>query len=722
MKKNLRFYLALFFAKGTALVLKLIGRKGTSMPGSWAIILCPDFIGRIDKPKKIIGITGTNGKTTVTNLVVDLLEKRGESFICNREGSNVPTGIASALIANSTLFGKQKKQMAVFEIDERSSLRIFPYMEPDFLLVTNLFRDSCHRNAHTEYIFDILDRNIPKKTKLILNGDDPLCSRMRQGGKHLFFGMLPQEFESGKAENLVCDDAVCPKCSNALSYDFHRYHHIGIAHCDNCGYQFPQRDYLIELADLKTNKLTALVKGQNWEMPLLADTPINMYNQIAALALLTEAGYPIANTAKDFEGLGIAQSRFTQTQFGEKTIIRFLAKGQNPVACSRAFDIARSAKGKKCILLFLDDIFQGKSSVEDICFQYDTDYEFLNDPDIRQIIVGGDRHCDTNMRLLMAGISPQIISHAASYEEALGFIDYEKSDIFMLLFDNFLAPYSMQAQELMAKKAISAKKAPDTLPTPEPSPQLPVSKEQENIVVEILFPELCKLFGDLGNVRYLKKCLPGARFVETGINDTPLFLTEKVNFVYMGPMTEGAQEKVIARLMPYKEKIAACINGGLPCLFTGNALEVLGKYIETDDGRKIPGLGLLDLWARRNLFQRHNSAFQGEFEGKALLGFKTQFTMCYPANEEHGLFPVNKGMGMNPESSFEGIRLNNFFGTYLVGPLLVMNPSFTLYLLKLMGESEPQLAFAAQAEEAYDARCRDFDSKVSKDIGKYKFM
>ena len=117
MKRNLRFYFALFFAKGTALVLKLIGRKGTSMPGSWAIILCPDFLGRMPRPRRVIGITGTNGKTTVANLVEDALSHCGYDYVCNRSGTNVATGVASSLIANSTFFGKPKKDLAVFELD-----------------------------------------------------------------------------------------------------------------------------------------------------------------------------------------------------------------------------------------------------------------------------------------------------------------------------------------------------------------------------------------------------------------------------------------------------------------------------------------------------------------------------------------------------------------------------------------------------------------------------
>ena len=105
MKRNLRFYFALLFARCTALALKLIGRKGTSMPGSWAIILCPDFIGRMPKPKTVIGITGTNGKTTVANLVEDVLTKNDIEYSCNRMGSNVNTGIASALINSSHFWG-----------------------------------------------------------------------------------------------------------------------------------------------------------------------------------------------------------------------------------------------------------------------------------------------------------------------------------------------------------------------------------------------------------------------------------------------------------------------------------------------------------------------------------------------------------------------------------------------------------------------------------------
>ena len=64
----------------------------------------------------------------------------------------------------------------------------------------------------------------------------------------------------------------------------------------------------------------------------------------------------------------------------------------------------------------------------------------------------------------------------------------------------------------------------------------------ENKTIEILFPEFCNLFGDLSNMKYLRKCLPESNFIETAINEKPAFVSQDVNFIYMGPMTEKAQE------------------------------------------------------------------------------------------------------------------------------------------------------------------------------------
>ena len=101
--------------------------------------------------------------------------------------------------------------------------------------------------------------------------------------------------------------------------------------------------------------------------------------------------------------------------------------------------------------------------------------------------------------------------------------------------------------------------------------------------IEILFPEFCNLFGDISNMKYLRKCLPNEEYIETSIEDEPAFLNEDIQFIYMGAMTERTQEKVIKKLMPYKEKINELIEKGVVLLCTGNALEIFGKYIENED-------------------------------------------------------------------------------------------------------------------------------------------
>lgn len=228
------------------------------------------------------------------------------------------------------------------------------------------------------------------------------------------------------------------------------------------------------------------------------------------------------------------------------------------------------------------------------------------------------------------------------------------------------------------------------------------------MIVEILYPEYANLYGDSGNVRYLERCLPNAEFIETPMHQDPAFVTREVSLVYMGPMTESAQEKVIAHLRPHTARLREMVEQGVVFLFTGNAMEVLGEAIENEDGSRIEGLGLLPIVAKRDMMHRYADAFKGRFEDMDIVGFKAQFTMAYPTKEGLGFIHTQKGVGLNPDLPKEGVRMNHFFGTYLLGPLLLMNPPFTRYLLGLMGVEPAALPFEVEAMEAYRRRLADF--------------
>ncbi len=100
--------------------------------------------------------------------------------------------------------------------------------------------------------------------------------------------------------------------------------------------------------------------------------------------------------------------------------------------------------------------------------------------------------------------------------------------------------------------------------------------------------------------------------------------------------------------------------------------------------------------------------FIGQFEDIEIVGFKTTFSMLYGENQNGYFVNVEKGIGINKESKLEGIKQNNFFGTYLIGPILIMNPLFTKYIIKLMGIEEPKLKFEDDVISAYETRLEEF--------------
>ena len=156
MMEKFRFYIAMIMARLSFFGLKLLGRNATHLPGVIAVRICPNVLEYLEVGQQFVAITGTNGKTSTTNMVVSFLEAQGVDLCANVMGSNIEGGIISALLTSTTFFGKSTKDVTVFEVDERASLYIFPYIKPDLIAVTNLYRDSYARNAHVDYLVESL--------------------------------------------------------------------------------------------------------------------------------------------------------------------------------------------------------------------------------------------------------------------------------------------------------------------------------------------------------------------------------------------------------------------------------------------------------------------------------------------------------------------------------------------------------------------------------------
>ena len=131
--------------------------------------------------------------------------------------------------------------------------------------------------------------------------------------------------------------------------------------------------------------------------------------------------------------------------------------------------------------------------------------------------------------------------------------------------------------------------------------------------IELLFPELCNIYGESYNVEYLKRSNPdNIEVIETNHRDIPAFVKEGVDMVYLGCTTERKQEIIIEILKPYKERIKELIDKNVIFLITGNSVEIFGNYIKDED-RVIEALGIFDFYSERYMKKdRHNSQFIGK--------------------------------------------------------------------------------------------------------------
>ncbi len=450
--EKLSFYIALWSAKAAQLALRIIRRGGTTAPGKIALAICPGFLGRIGRPETLIGVTGTNGKTTVSNMLCDIFESLGLDPVSNREGANIDAGAATSLISAVNLGGKCRKKLGVLEMDERSAARLFPVLKPDYLIVTNLFRDSMRRNAHPEYIAGLMDRSIDPTTHLILNADDPISSSLAPLNSRTLFSVDKLSEEPPLRDNLVQDVQICPVCGERIEYDFRRYHHIGRAHCDACGWHSPDPDYLLISADPEAGKITVMESDIWQEYPMPSPEIYNLYNALAAVTLLRSMGRSAEEIARAMETLKVVQSRLRSEDIGRWQLTESMAKGLNAVACSRNFDMVRNTPGKKAVVLMLDDVFDEKDSSENIAWLYDADFEFLCDEDIVQILAVGTRCLDTRLRLLLAGAEPGKVTAVPKAADAADLVMLDACEKVFVLFEVYRHAQAMEVRNAIAER------------------------------------------------------------------------------------------------------------------------------------------------------------------------------------------------------------------------------------------------------------------------------
>lgn len=195
-----------------------------------------------------------------------------------------------------------------------------------------------------------------------------------------------------------------------------------------------------------------------------------------------------------------------------------------------------------------------------------------------------------------------------------------------------------------------------------------------------LYPNLMNLYGEYGNILVLKKHLEDQGMKvsvdKKDIEDKIDF--SKYDFVYMGSGTESSLAIARFNILKYKNDIYNYIRKNKVLLFTGNAMELLGKSINNKEA-----LGLFDFESNETDKRYTGDVIVRNDDLGEIVGFINKSTLI-KGSEKNKLFDyvfVDKNL---KDNTFEGYHINNIYGTHIIGPILVKNPKFIEKIVMLL--------------------------------------
>ena len=183
--------------KSVAQAVKLRGKSsGQAMPGLVVQKLVPGYLGVMLRklPDGVVVITGTNGKTTTTKMVVELLRANGKRVLTNSTGSNLTRGIISSVSQQATKTGRLPFDIAVFELDEAYARQFTDVIHPRFVLGLNASRDQLDRFGEVDAVARLIGQTMLAAAETIVtNADDKRLSAIAATGKAkvVYFGVAP---------------------------------------------------------------------------------------------------------------------------------------------------------------------------------------------------------------------------------------------------------------------------------------------------------------------------------------------------------------------------------------------------------------------------------------------------------------------------------------------------------------------------------------------------
>lgn len=426
--------LAIIVCKALRLVSRMLHRGGTAMPGRYALKICPQLLSILAKNVRTVTITGTNGKTTCARMIEEAFAGEGKRFFSNRSGANLIDGITTEFVINSSITGKNRCDYAIIECDEAASVKVFGQMQPEVIVVTNLFRDQLDRFGTLSNTRESIKKAIlsaPAAT-LCLNADCSITSSLAEEVPNavLFFG-IDKGAAPNREKSEISDGGICIRCGHEYEFDYINFGHLGGFRCPGCGHSRPNADFaVVDIAGQSTQGSTLVMNMQGEKRMVTVNLPAmyNIYNAAAAAAAVTAMGLGAEAAVRALAGFKCGFGRMEQFDLGAGVRMMLV---KNPTGCNLVMEFLQNVKEKFSLVISLND---RTGDGKDISWIWDTDFEQLCSLGgrLRRVIVSGDRAEEMRLRLKYAGLDEEAIELERSCDKLVAWMEKETEPVFIM--------------------------------------------------------------------------------------------------------------------------------------------------------------------------------------------------------------------------------------------------------------------------------------------------